>query len=214
MQTARIIEILQARAVWAVAAVIVVGLVAYVSMRRRGSGGPEKDKPALPRPKRDAATSAKESSVPFSQEEALREFAAHAKVLAGCYEELWQALDSRDAYTLRRKLSAVATRFRNMKEAPRAQAWFNRIAGDVKAADAEQLHQTAREFFAALETVGIRRCLDETVPDNDETLERYVFVGSGHPIDGGPYKVVRAAWLLGGRKVVEQGFIDNEQGHA
>ncbi len=226
MQTARVIELLQSRAAWAIAALIVIGVVASVASRRKGVGSPGKsgtgnhsggrrppdsnDKPAKP----ESAEAKNAATAPFSQEEALREFAAHAKALEGCYEDLWQALDSGDADALRRKLSAVATRFRNLKSAPRAQVWFGRIAGNLNVADAEQLTRSTREFFAALESIGIRRCPDKTVPDNDETLERYVFVGSGHPVGGGPYKVVRPAWLLDGRKVVEQGFFDNENGDA
>ena len=145
---------------------------------------------------------------PFSKEEALHEVSSHAKALEGCYEDLYQAMETGDTEGMRRKFRAIATRFRNLKDAPRAKAWFERISANLDEANVSQLRKTAAMFFDALRSIGLDRCPDTSVPDNDETMDRYVFSGSGSPVDGGPYKVLKAAWLLHG-KVVEKGFIDN-----
>ena len=222
MQTIPFVETIRHHAFWAAVAAALVGAGAYFATRKRRppdvsetsqreEAGPSAAEPSAKRetPRQtETPTATGVRPIPFSQEEAIREAADNAKAFEGCYEELYTALESGKAETLRRKLSALSVRFRNLKAAPKAQAWFERIAGDPKTADAGKLVSAARAFFSGMESAGLRRCPETIVRDNDETLRRYAFSGTGEPVPGGSFKVVKAAWLMNA-KVVEQGFIEN-----
>ena len=222
MQTIPFIQIIRHHAFWAAVAAVLVGAGAYFATRKkrpsdvsetppRDETGPSPAEPSARRVTTRQTETPAETGVrpiPFSQEEAIREAADNAKAFEGCYEELYTALESGKAETLRRKLSALSVRFRNLKAAPKAQAWFERIAGDPKTADAGKLVSAARAFFSGMESAGLRRCSEKVVRDNDETLRQYAFSGIGEPVSGGSFKVVKAAWLMNA-KVVEQGFVEN-----
>lgn len=142
-------------------------------------------------------------------QEAMSALKAHSRKLEGLLEDLYLAMESNSEVKIRRKLAAWESRFRHFDECPSAQEWFVNVTKDYQTVNPAALHSMARTLFDNLKTIGIERCGDAQVPDSDETLSRYIFTGEDGKADGGPYKVVKAAWVMDGRLVVEKGFIEN-----
>lgn len=145
-------------------------------------------------------------------QEAMSALKAHSRKLEGLLEDLYQAMESNSEVTIRRKLATWESRFRHFDECPSVPEWFAHVSKDYKTANLAALKTMAGTVFDNLKTAGIERCGDTQVPDSGETLSRYIFTGEDGAADGGPYEVIKAAWIMDGRIVVEKGFIEN-MGH-